>query len=123
MKMPVSGQAFFIGQLDPVMKGTHDSDAGSIAFACGLCYDTHSHEENGDSTDAVMGDREMKKERSKGILWRILFGLSALLTAAWLELGKHTVWGWVLTALAFAGWYIVRTRVWKKWNAGRKWLA
>ena len=66
---------------------------------------------------------EMKKERSKGILWRILFGLSLLLIFAWLELGKHTVWGWVLTALAFAGWYVVRTRVWEKWNAGRKWLA
>ena len=36
-------------------RGRADSDTGSIAFAGGLGYDIHNHEENGDSTDAVMG--------------------------------------------------------------------
>ena len=41
----------------------------------------------------------MEKKQSKGILWRVLFVISALLMFAVLELGKHTVWGWILTAL------------------------
>ena len=63
----------------------------------------------------------MKRKRSGGILWRILFLLAAVLAAAVLELGKHTIPGWILAALLFGGYYLIRSRFRNKWKTG-KWL-
>ena len=62
----------------------------------------------------------MEKKRSKGILWRILFFLAVVAAAVILELGKHTILGWILAALLFAGYYLIRSRFWRKWKAGKK---
>jgi len=64
----------------------------------------------------------MEKKRSRGILWRILFVLVAVLAGAVLWLGKHTILGWVLAVLLFGGYYLIRSRCWSKWNTGRKLL-
>ena len=64
----------------------------------------------------------MEKKRSKGILWRILFFLAVVAAAVILELGKHTILGWILAALLFAGYYLIRSRFWRKWKTGRKLL-
>ena len=64
----------------------------------------------------------MKKKQSRGILWRILFFLAAVLAAAVLELGKHTIPGWILAVLLFGGYYLIRSRYWNKWKAGKKLL-
>ena len=121
--MPVSGQVFFIGKPGNNKKGDAQIPIpGAWRLQAGYAM-IFTIMKKMETARMLSWELEMKKERSKGILWRILFGLSLLLIFAWLELGKHTVWGWVLTALAFAGWYVVRTRVWEKWNAGRKWLA
>ena len=63
----------------------------------------------------------MDKKRSKGILWRILFFLAAGLAAAVLELGKHTILGWILAAVLWGGYYLIRSRFRNKWKTG-KWL-
>ena len=62
----------------------------------------------------------MKKKQSRGILWRILFFLAAVLAAAVLELGKHTIPGWILAVLLFGGYYLIRSRCWSRWKAGKK---
>ena len=62
----------------------------------------------------------MDRHRSKGILWRILFILAALICAAILELGKYTLPGWVLAALLFAGYYFCRVKFWKSWKTREK---
>ena len=43
-----------------------------------------------------------------GVLWRIMLALGALLLAAVLELGKHTVIGWILAAAAVAAYAVLR---------------
>ena len=62
----------------------------------------------------------MEKKHSKGILWRILFFLAAGLAAAVLELGKHTILGWILAAMLWGGYYLIRSRCWSRWKAGKK---
>ena len=64
----------------------------------------------------------METEQSKGILWRLLFVLAAVLAGAYLELGKHTIPGWILTAFLFGGYYLIRSRCWNQWKAGKKLL-
>ena len=64
----------------------------------------------------------MDKKRSKGILWRILFFLAAGLAAAVLELGKHTILGWILAAVLWGGYYLIRSRCRDRWKAGKKLL-
>ena len=64
----------------------------------------------------------MEKKQSKGILWRILFVLAAVLAGAVLWLGRHTIIGWILAALVFGGYYLIRTRFLSKWKMGRKLL-
>lgn len=64
----------------------------------------------------------MENKRPRGILWRILFALAAILAAAVLELGKHTIPGWILAALLFGGYYLIRSRCWGRWSTGRKLL-
>ena len=41
----------------------------------------------------------------------IFFVLTALVTAALLELGRNTLWGWGLFALALAGYFVLRGTV------------
>ena len=73
---------------------------------------------------SVRGERgnRMKKAQPKGIFWRILFALAVLAAAAVLELGKHTVAGWILAAVLFAAYYFLRSKKWKGWKAGKKLL-
>lgn len=52
------------------------------------------------------------------ILWRVLLGVLALICAAVLELGKHTIMGWVLAAVVFAGFCAVRVHVLKTAGKG-----
>lgn len=66
-----------------------------------------------------MGD--MKKKRN--ILWRIFFILLALLLIAVLELGKHTVIGWVLAAFVFAAFYYLRSNRLKESSLGKRFLS
>lgn len=51
------------------------------------------------------------KDKSKGILWRVLLAIAVLLMAAVLELGKHTIPGWILTIAAVCGFCILRMKV------------
>ena len=53
-----------------------------------------------------------KKEKhpSRGILWRVLLVLFALIMAAVLELGKHTLLGWGLAVLALAAFIWLRKK-------------
>ena len=57
------------------------------------------------------------------ILWRVLLGVLALICAAVLELGKHTILGWVLAAVVFAGFCAVRAHVLKTAGKGLRVLA
>ena len=58
-----------------------------------------------------MPERTKKEKRpSRGILWRVLLVIFALLAAAALELGKHTLLGWGLAALAVAGFVWLRKK-------------
>ena len=62
----------------------------------------------------------MEKSQSKGILWRILFILAIVFFAIILELGKHTILGWILVALLFIAYYLCRIKYWKTWKKGKK---
>ena len=64
----------------------------------------------------------MEKKQSRGILWRILFVFAVVLAGAALWLGRHTILGWILCALLFGGYYLIRSRCWSKWKTGRKLL-
>ena len=58
-----------------------------------------------------MPERPKKEKRpSRGILWRVLLGIFVLIAAAALELGKHTLLGWGLAALAVAGFVWLRKK-------------
>ena len=51
----------------------------------------------------------MRKDRkNRGILWCILFVMAAVIMLAVLELGKHTILGWGLTAALLAGFFLLR---------------
>ena len=50
------------------------------------------------------------KRKSRGILWRVLFGLWLLIALAVLELGKHTILGWVLMLALAVGFVLLRTK-------------
>ena len=64
----------------------------------------------------------MEKKQSRGILWRILFVFAVVLAGAALWLGRHTILGWILAAVVFGGYYLIRSRCWSKWKTGRKLL-
>ncbi len=55
-----------------------------------------------------MKHRQEKKQ--KGVLWRVLFAVVILLMAAVLELGKHTLLGWILAAAAAACFAALRAK-------------
>ena len=59
-----------------------------------------------------MSDRSRtsnRQRKNRGILWRILFFLFALILLAVLELGKHTILGWVLAVILLVLYYILRS--------------
>ncbi len=64
-----------------------------------------------------------EKKRSRGILWRILFFLLLLILFAVLELGKHTILGWILLVLIFAAFYVLRSTKLKEKNKGIRFLS
>ena len=49
-------------------------------------------------------------KHNKGIAWKIVLGIAVLLFVAVLELGKHTLPGWGLAALAVTGFILFRSR-------------
>ena len=55
--------------------------------------------------------QETVKDKSKGILWRVQLAIAVLLMAAVLELGKHTIFGWILTVAAVCGFCVVRMKL------------
>ena len=64
----------------------------------------------------------MEKKKTKGVLRIILFVLAAVFAAVVLELGKHTVLGWILAALLFGGYALIRRQTMSQWKTGRKLL-
>ena len=54
--------------------------------------------------------KDKRKKKAWGIPGRILFGLTALVMLAVLELGKHTIPGWALTVLLLAAFWWLRSR-------------
>jgi len=50
---------------------------------------------------------------SRGILWRVLLIIAAVMIAAVLELGKHTIHGWILAAIVICGFIIIRIKILK----------
>ena len=64
-----------------------------------------------------------EKKPSRGILWRILFFLLLLILFAVLELGKHTILGWVLLVLVFAAFYFLRSTKLKNTKKGIRFLS
>ena len=66
----------------------------------------------------------MKKKREpRGILWRVLFFLAAVIFLAVLELGKHTLLGWGLGVVLLLAFYLLRLRVMKKKGRGLRFLS
>lgn len=59
----------------------------------------------------------MSIKKSRGVLWRILFIVAALVMLAVLELGKHTIIGWALSLVAMACFYLLRSK--KLFRTGR----
>lgn len=58
----------------------------------------------------VKNDIPKKKKRKTGkIIWRILFFLLVLIFLAVLELGKHTIYGWVIAIVIFVLFYWFRS--------------
>ena len=49
--------------------------------------------------------------KQRGILWRLLLVLAVIVMLAVLELNKNTIWGWVLTAAAIAGFAFLRAKL------------
>ena len=64
---------------------------------------------------------DMGKQRN--ILWRIFFILLVLLLIVVLELGRHTVIGWVLAALVFGAFYYLRSNRLKESSLGKRFLS
>ncbi|MBQ8955177.1 MAG: hypothetical protein IJ048_13805, partial [Clostridia bacterium] len=44
--------------------------------------------------------KKKREKKSRGVLWRALFVVAILAMLAVLELGKHTILGWILTGAA-----------------------
>ncbi len=58
-----------------------------------------------------MAERNKKETRAPGrVLWKVLLALFALVTAAALELGKHTLLGWGLFLAALAAFIFLRAK-------------
>ena len=51
---------------------------------------------------------EKRRRKTRGILWRVLTVIAAIIMLAVLELGKHTIVGWVLTGALLAAYCVLR---------------
>lgn len=51
-----------------------------------------------------------KDRKNRGIFWRALLAVTAVIMLAVLELGKHTILGWGLTAVLLAGFFLLRSK-------------
>lgn len=75
----------------------------------------------------VQGNRNIQKNeagrQSRHSVWLVLLVLFILAAAAVLELGKHTVIGWILTAVVTAAFVFVRNRWLKQAGRGRRFLS
>ena len=70
------------------------------------------------------GDRtESNMKKNKGILWRVLFVILVLIFFAVLELGKHTILGWIWATIVFALFYIFRSTKLKEAKRGIRFLS
>lgn len=69
-----------------------------------------------------METKKMKR-KNRGILWRILFVILVILLFAVLELGKHTLSGWIIAALLLAGFYWLRAAKLKETKRGIRFLS
>ena len=69
-----------------------------------------------------MADKKVKKP-SRGILWKVLLAIAALILFTVLELGKHTLWGWALAVLAIAAFIFLRVKKLKGKGRGVRLLA
>lgn len=56
-------------------------------------------------------------------MWRIIFVLLALILIVLLELGKHTIIGWILAAIVFAAFYSLRSNKLKDGGLGKRLLS
>ena len=52
----------------------------------------------------------MRNTKNRGVLWRVLFIIAALVMLTVLELGKHTLIGWALAVAAMVLFYCLRAR-------------
>ena len=55
-----------------------------------------------------------KDRKNRGIFWRALLAVTAVIMLAVLELGKHTILGWGLTAVLLAGFFLLRSKILQK---------
>ena len=60
------------------------------------------------------------RKQSRGILWRVFLVLFGFIFFAIMELGKHTILGWLLTALLIAGFAFLADTKLAKLEKGRK---
>jgi len=67
--------------------------------------------------------KDAKEKRPGNVLWRVLLVLYAVILAAVLELGKHTLPGWALAALLVAGFWLIRAKKLKEAGRGKRFLA
>jgi len=68
---------------------------------------------------------EKEERKNRGILWRILFVILVLVFLAVLELGKHTIYGWIIAVIIFALFYWFRSAKLKwsgRWIRFLSWL-
>ena len=63
--------------------------------------------------DRTENEQETKKPAGR-ILWQVLLGLSALIFFTFLELNRHMLMGWALTAFLLAGYWMLRWGLFKK---------
>ena len=61
--------------------------------------------------------KHQQEKKQKGVLWRVLFAIVILLMAAVLELGKHTLLGWILAAAAAVCFAALRAKKLACWFA------
>lgn len=65
----------------------------------------------------------LEKKQPRGIFWRILLIIVSVIFVAVLELGKHTILGWILAAVVICAFIIIRIKVLKGKGRGIRFLA
>lgn len=69
-----------------------------------------------------MNEKTASGKRPGKILWRVLFFLLLIILLAVLELGKHTILGWILLLLVFAAFFWLRSTKLKESSRGKRFL-